>query len=144
MCLLGSSRVQAGLSPSLLMNRAEAALGRRPRVLNLGLAGGTPQSNYWLLKNIIRADQPPALIIYGASEYELNPNGPLGPDTNAAELARLADYRQAFPDPLGNVDGQLGFLLGRVWQLARYHGALHDTLADFVTPDDPTHSQPVE
>jgi hypothetical protein len=142
--LLGSSRVQAGLSPSLLMNRVAAALGRRPRVLNLGLAGGAPQSNYWLLKNVIRADRPPALIIYGASEYEFNPNGPLGPDTNAAELATLADYRQAFPDPLGNVDGQLTFLLGRVWQLARYHSALHDTLADLVTPDDPARPQPVE
>ncbi|HMA37108.1 MAG TPA: hypothetical protein VKY74_21815 [Chloroflexia bacterium] len=135
--LLGSSRVQAGLSPSLLMNRVQATLGRRPQILNLGLAGGTPQANYWLLKNAITADKQPALIIYGTSEYEFNPYSPLLPDNYADELATLADYGQAFPDPLARIDAQLAYLLGRPWHLVRYRGTLHDTLGDLVAPDDP-------
>jgi hypothetical protein len=136
--LMGSSRVQCDLDSTLLMNRAQAALGRTPGVLNLGLAGATPQANYWLLKNVIRPDKQPSLLIYGTSEYEFNPNGGRIPSWNYAdELATVADYGQAFPDATRSLDAQMAFLLGRVWHLFRYRERLHDILLDVSAADAP-------
>src|SRR3954454_246498 len=68
--LLGSSRVQTGLNPTILRETVAPELGMSPQILNMGLVWGTPQVNYWLLKNWIRPDKQPSLIVYGASEYE--------------------------------------------------------------------------
>ncbi len=127
--LMGSSRVQLGLSP-VLMGQVPVQAGLPPvRILNLGLKLGTTQSNLWFLKNKILPDKAPKVIIYGAAEYEFNANIGLPHvyDYND-ELATLHDYGQAFPDPTQRLDAQLGFLLGRVSYLARYHQAIRDEL----------------
>lgn len=138
--LMGSSRVQCDLSPSLMMNRAGAVYSQTVSILNLGLAGGTPQSNYWLLKNVVSTEKQPKLIIYGTSEYEFNPNGGRIPPSNYSdELATLADYSQAFPEPSLHIDWQLSFLVGRPWHLFRYRTTLHDMLLDATSDTgDPT------
>jgi len=125
--IMGSSRVQLGLSP-VLMGQTLTQAGLPPtRILNLGLKLGTPQANLWLLKNVIRADKQPKVIIYGAAEYEFNANIGLPHDYDYTnELATLADYGAAFPDPRQRIDAQLGFLLGRASYLVRYHQAIRD------------------
>jgi hypothetical protein len=143
--LMGNSRVQAGLDPSLLVHRAEDQFQQPVTVLNLGLVGGTPQPNYWLLKNIIQSNKQPKLIIYGATEFEFNPNSKVERWNYADELATLGDYGDIFPDMSRHIDMQLNFLVGRVWQLYRYRNALNILIPDTLYPDgSATSDAPVE
>ncbi len=128
--LLGDSRVLNDLNPVVLRREVQDAFGRPANILNLGLPAGTPQTNYWLLKNVIRPDKQPRLLIYGAAELEFNPNGPVGPSQYADELATMGDYGQAFPDVTQQIDQQLAFLTGRLWALVRYRQPLHDAVLD--------------
>ncbi|MDQ2808903.1 MAG: hypothetical protein M3Z04_18665 [Chloroflexota bacterium] len=139
--IMGSSRVQLGLSP-VLMAQTLAQAGLSPaRILNLGLKLGTTQSNLWLLKNVIQADKQPKVIIYGAAEYEFNANIGLPHDYDYTnELATLRDYGQAFPDPSRRIDAQLGFLLGRASYLVRYHQAIRDQLEASDAPPATTNA----
>jgi hypothetical protein len=138
--IMGSSRVQLGLSPTLMAQAAAPTLGYTPRLLNVGMKLGTTQSNLWYLKNVVLpSGPPPKVIIYGAAEYEFNAhiNLPHVYDYTD-ELANLDDYRQAFPDPGQRIDAQLGFLAGRVSDLVRYHQTIRDKweAADAPPPAD--------
>src|SRR5689334_8066675 len=106
--VMGSSRVQLGLSPVLMMNELKTQFQQPVHILNLGMKLATPQANYWMLKNVVQPDKQPRVIIYGAAEYEFNEYLDLPPTYDYRdELATLPDYSQAFPDPTQRIDDQL-------------------------------------
>lgn len=135
--LLGNSRIEAGISPHLLLEQAQPALAHPLQILNLALFSSTPVENYWLLKNIIRPDKQPAVILYGAAEYEFNANTPLWPSRYRHELATLADYAQVFPDPTQHIEDQFDFLLEQGWRLYRYRAEILPAVYNLVWPDPP-------
>jgi DltD-like protein len=133
--VMGSSRVQLGLSPVLMMNELQTQFQQPVHILNLGMKLATPQANYWMLKNIVQPDKQPRVIIYGAAEYEFNEYLDLPPTYDYRdELATLSDYSQAFPDPTQRIDDQLSFFLGRPWYLFRMRNVIRSAVTE---RDDP-------
>jgi hypothetical protein len=133
--VMGSSRVQLGLSPVLMMNELKTQFQQPVHILNLGMKLATPQANYWMLKNVVQPDKQPRVIIYGAAEYEFNEYLNLPPTYDYRdELATLSDYSQAFPDPTQRIDDQVSFLLGRPWYLFRMRNVIRSAVTE---RDDP-------
>src|SRR5262249_34393169 len=69
--LMGSSRILFGLHPEILQREIAASTGQTLEVQNLGFLGGGIDLNYLVLKNVIRDDKKPSLIVYGLVEAEL-------------------------------------------------------------------------
>jgi len=133
--VMGSSRVQLGLSPVLMMNDLKTQFQQPVHILNLGMKLATPQANYWMLKNVVQPDKQPKVIIYGAAEYEFNEYLNLPPTYDYRdELATLSDYSQAFPDPTQRIDDQLSFFLGQPWYLFRMRNVIRSAVTE---RDDP-------
>jgi hypothetical protein len=140
--LMGMSRVAVGLDPDVLEEEIAQAAGSRVRVLNLGIAAGTIDLQYLVLKNVIPADRQPAVIVYGLSEGELNSllGGPSRSPASRlpyyALLLRPDDFR-LYAGPA--LDDKVSFLLKQAVPLYRDRELVRDALSIQFNPDDPSH-----
>lgn len=136
---MGTSRVLNAFDPA----QTEAEIGRRDhvdvRALNLGVAGGSIDTNYLILKNIISRDKQPSVIVYGLSEFELAAltSDDLAQRIDTPLLERLDDLRLYG----GNTpEDKASFLLKRLLPLYRDHDLIRSALNIIYNPRDPAHS----
>jgi len=128
---LGSSRVPTGLNPAV----AEKMLSQNNlsvRVLNLGIVASGLDINYRVLRNIIRKDKKPKLIVYGLSEFDLlglipgnNKYDSISRVPYASYLLRLDDFDNYSGNTLAN---KADFLLNRSIPLYRDQKLFQDAI----------------
>ncbi len=95
--LLGSSLVQNGLNPDVMMKQFEARLGRPLPTYNLAIFGGSVGGMVPFLQAAVRRVRP-RLIVYGTTQQECR---------FAQGLDRVRFYR-AFASPLDVLRGETG------------------------------------
>jgi hypothetical protein len=133
---MGSSLALNGFDPVVAEREIEAATGARVRALNLGIAGSAIDLNYLILKNVIRDDKKPAVIVYGMADFELNSKETLSQQPYTPILLRWDDY----PKYAGVSFGQRAdFVLKRLLPLYRDRTLTKRALNAEFNPDDPLH-----
>jgi len=128
---LGSSRVPTGLNPAV----AEQMLSQNNlnvRVLNLGIVASGLDINYRVLKNIIRKDKKPKLIVYGLSEFDLFGLIPGNNKYDSISRVPYANYLLRLDD-FGNYSGntlekKADFLLNRLIPIYRDQKLFQDAI----------------
>ncbi|MFN2569576.1 MAG: hypothetical protein ABR564_08255 [Candidatus Dormibacteria bacterium] len=136
---MGSSLTNFGLDPRVA-ERAMARAGLSLKsAMNVGVLAGNIDINYLLLKNVIREEAKPRVIVYGISDYELNS---LVVDDEArlrlmSPLLRLDDYDQYSGHGLRD---KAHFLLDRLLPVYRDHQLVHDVIDP--PPNPPRNVEP--
>ena len=140
--LMGMSRVAVGLDPAILEEEVFLSTGTRVKALNLGIAGGTIDLQYLVLKNVIRPDAPPPVIVYGLSEGELNSLLARPGETVASRLPYYSLLLR--PDDFhlyggATLDKKVRFVLERLAPIYRDHELIRNALSIQFNPDNPSH-----
>jgi hypothetical protein len=141
--LMGMSRVAVGLDTDVIEEEIAQATGARVRVLNLGIAAGTIDLQYLVLKNVIRPDRQPSVIVYGISEGELNS---LLSRPGRSAASRLPYYSLLLrPDDFrlysgSTLDEKASFALKQLLPLYRDRELIRNALSIEFNPDDPAHA----
>jgi len=134
---MGSSRVLSGLNPVVAAQELEqAGLGKRA-ILNLAVTGSSIDLNYLILKNIIKDDKKPAMIVYGITETEFNSGRAMFDyDEYFALAERLDDFGNYSGD---NLTKKVSFVLKQLLPLYRDHDILRLAFNIQFNPGDAYH-----
>ncbi len=136
---LGSSRALEGFDPQIAESEVARLSGAKVRALNLGITGASIELNYLLLKNVIQDSKKPAFIVYGFSEFDLDP------DFAPLQEATLPYYTMFLrPDDFAlyagpSLDDKVHFLLTTLCPLCRDTTLIRNALSIVFNPDDPSH-----
>jgi hypothetical protein len=135
---MGTSRALSGFNPAVAEAEIERLTGRRVNTRNMALTGGVVEIQYLILKNIIRDDKKPAVIVYGLGELDITPQqrSPLEylPYTN--RLLRPDDYWRFSGETL---DSKIDFWVDRAFPLYRDRQLIVNSLNIAFNPADPAH-----
>ena len=132
---MGSSRAGWGFDPDVAVQEIARSTGIHLHALNLGISGSMINMNYLILKNIIRDNKKPRIIVYGLSELEL---ASVLPNTawNLPYFSLLL-RPDDFPLFSGNSFGdKVNFLLNTFVPLYRDHELIRNGLSIKFNPDD--------
>lgn len=140
---MGSSRALNGFDPAQTESEIAHSDNVAVHALNLGVAGGSIDVNYLILKNIISEKKQPSVIVYGLSEFELLSltSDDLAQQLEVPLLERLDDL------PLyggATADDKVSFVLKRLLPLYRDHELIRSALSIRFNPNDAAHQYYVE
>jgi hypothetical protein len=135
---MGTSRALSGFDPTVVEQEIESQTGVHTYAHNMGLTGGTIEIHYLMLKNIIRDDKKPKVIVYGLtdSEFVPVPVSPVDylPYTNV--LLRPDDFWKFS----GNtIESKIAFWVKQILPIYRDRRILMDALSIAFNPYDPAH-----
>ncbi len=140
---MGSSRALNGFDPAQTESEIAHSDNVAVHALNLGVAGGSIDINYLILKNIISEKKQPSVIVYGLSEFELLSltSDDLAQQLEVPLLERIDDL------PLyggSTADDKVSFVLKRLLPLYRDHELIRSALSIRFNPNDAAHQYYVE
>ncbi|HEV2759028.1 MAG TPA: hypothetical protein VGV86_05615, partial [Acidimicrobiales bacterium] len=137
---MGDSRALSGFAPAVADAELSSATGRPVSTFNLSMTGARMNLTYLALKNLIRDDKKPAVVVLGLSEFAFVPL----PDEDttltkrypfASTILRPDDLEYAEPGAAGK--GR--FALRALVPLYRDSQLLRSALSIVFNPDDPAH-----
>jgi len=70
---MGTSRALSGFDPNVVEQEIQSLTGTKISAHNMALTGGTIEIHYLILKNIVRDDKKPKVIVYGLTDSEFYP-----------------------------------------------------------------------
>jgi hypothetical protein len=134
---LGSSRAREGFVPGVAEQEIARRDGVKVHALNMAITGSSIDVNYLVLKNVIQDDRKPRVIVYGFSEFELDPE--FAPSWNLPYFSLLLrpDDLSAYAGP--SLNDKVGFLLTTTCPICRDGELVRAGLSIALNPDDPAH-----
>jgi hypothetical protein len=137
---MGDSRALSGLAPSVADAELTPLVGRPVRTLNLSMTGARMNLTYLALKNMIRDDKKPAVVVLGLSEFAFLPLP--GEDRTVTQRFPLASTilrpdDVEFAEP--GLAGKGRFLLRNLVPLYRDGQLIRSALSIRYNPEDPSH-----
>lgn len=134
---MGNSRALNAFNPGLTESEIAHLTGTRIHALNLAISGSTINLNYLVLKNIIRDDKKPRIIVYGLSESELGEGGNASRQLPYFSLLLRPDDCAQYCGP--NLSAKLQFGLTTLCPICRDADLIRNGLSIAFNPDDPFH-----
>jgi hypothetical protein len=145
--IMGSSIAGTGFNPLVIEQEFFNNTGYKIQALNLGISGSSADLNYLILKNIIKENKKPSVIIYALSDLELrfkhsfNQSKSFENIAYGKRLTRLDDFGDYSGDTL---DSKADFLLRQFFPVYRDRRLLQDSLSLQFNPADPDHYKYVD
>jgi hypothetical protein len=131
---MGTSLALNAFDPQVIETEIAQKTGARVHALNLGIAGGTVDVHYLVLKNIITDAKKPAIIVYGLTDTDIGrlPNDQVTGFRYAERLLRPDDFALYSGHTLPQ---KLAFATNLLCPFCRDHLLLRNAIEALTNPD---------